>query len=133
MNILIDTHILLWASGIDGFLSDEAAKIIEAEENTVYVSAVSAWEICIKWSIGRLDLPQKPVKLIKNILDKSELIQLPVTFSDSYAISELPVADHKDPFDRLLIAQAMNRGFSLMTSDKKLEQYDIEILLYSKK
>jgi len=135
VNILIDTNIFLWASGIDGFLSDEGVKLIQNKDNSVYVSAVSVWEISIKWSIGRLDLPENPPELIRNILERSEpeFIQLPVAFSDSYLVSQLPVGDHKDPFDRLLVAQALNRGFSLMTSDKKFKQYDIDTLLYFKK
>lgn len=60
-------------------------------------------------------------------------MQLSMTFADSYLVSQLPVGDHKDPFDRLLVVQAMNRGLSLMTSDKKFKQYDIDTLLYGKK
>lgn len=133
MNILIDTHIFLWASGIDGYLSDKGSQIIDDPNNSVYISAVSVWEICIKWSIDRLDLPQEPVELIKNVLKESELIQVPVTFSDSYVVTQLPLDDHKDPFDRLLAAQAINRGFSIMTADKKFKKYDLDILFYSKK
>ncbi len=134
MNILLDTNIFLWIAGNDDYLPTAAKKLIEEPSNQIYLSSVSAWEIAIKWSKGRLGLPEQPRTLIENIADTAGLVKVSVNFSDVHVVSELPVfEDHKDPFDRLLIAQAMNRGLSLMTSDKKFKQYDIDILLYGKK
>ena len=134
MNILLDTNIFLWIAGNDDYLPTAAKKLIEEPSNQIYLSSVSAWEIAIKWSKGRLGLPEQPRTLIENIADTAGFVKVSVNFSDAHVVSELPVfEDHKDPFDRLLIAQAMNRGLSLMTSDKKFKQYDIDILLYGKK
>lgn len=134
MNILLDTNIFLWIAGNDDYLPTAAKKLIEESSNQIYLSSVSAWEIAIKWSKGRLGLPEKPHTLIENIIDTAGFVKVSVNFSDAHLVSELPVFEnHKDPFDRLLIAQAINRGFSLMTSDKKFKQYDIDILLYGKK
>lgn len=134
MNILLDTNIFLRIAGNDDYLPTAAKKLIEEPSNQIYLSSVSAWEIAIKWSKGRLGLPEQPRTLIENIADAAGFVKVSVNFSDAHVVSELPVfEDHKDPFDRLLIAQAMNRGLSLMTSDKKFKQYDIDILLYGKK
>ena len=134
MNILIDTNIFLWVAGNKNYLTTTAQKLIEEPSNEIYLSSVSAWEIAIKWSKGRLDLPEKPHTLIENIIETAGFFKISVTFSDAHIVSELPIfGNHKDPFDRLLAAQAINRGFSLMTADKKFKKYDLDVLLYSKK
>jgi PIN domain nuclease of toxin-antitoxin system len=127
VSILIDTHVFLWAAGIDGRLSASARTLLEDPETPIFFSAVSAWEITIKWAKGRLDLPGKPVEVLQNVVSAAALSQLSVSIRDAVAVAELPF-HHKDPFDRLLVAQARTNGLRLMTADPILEQYDVDVI-----
>lgn len=127
MSILIDTHVFLWAAGIEGRLPNGARELLEDPEIPIFLSAASAWEIAIKWSKGRLDLPAKPSELIKETVKAAGLTQLMVSILDACAVGELPF-HHKDPFDRLLIAQAKTNGLRLMTADPILERYDVDVI-----
>jgi len=127
VSILIDTHVFLWAAGIDGRLSESAGELLEDQEIPIFFSAASAWEIAIKWSKGRLDLPSRPADLIQNIISTAGISQLAVSFRDACAVGDLPF-HHKDPFDRLLVAQARNNGLRLMTADPVLEKYDVDVI-----
>lgn len=127
MSILIDTHVFLWAAGIDGQLSESARELLEDAETPIFFSAASAWEIAVKWSKGRLDLPEKPAELIKNVVTAAGLAQLMITTMDACMVGDLPF-HHKDPFDRLLVAQAKTNGLRLMTADPILEKYDVDVI-----
>ncbi len=127
MSILIDTDVFLWAAGIDGRLSESARELLEDPELPIFFSAASAWEIAIKWSKGRLDLPSRPVDVIQNIISTAGISQLAVSLRDACAVGDLPF-HHKDPFDRLLIAQARANGLRLMTADPVLERYDVDVI-----
>jgi PIN domain nuclease of toxin-antitoxin system len=127
LSILIDTHVFLWAAGIDGRLSDSARELLEDPELPIFFSAVSAWEIATKWARGRLDLPASPSETISNVISAGQLSQLAITVRDAVAVAELPF-HHKDPFDRLLVAQAKTNGLRLMTADPILEQYDVDVI-----
>ena len=127
MSILIDTHVFLWAAGVDGRLSDSARMLLEDPDLPIFFSVASAWEIAIKWSKGRLDLPGTPAEVIKNVIAAAGLSQLAVSMRDACAVAELPF-HHKDPFDRLLVAQARSNGLQLMTADPMLEKYDVDVI-----
>ena len=127
MSILIDTNVFLWAAGVGGRLSESAKMLLRDPELPIFFSAASAWEIAIKWSKGRLDLPARPAEVIKNVIAVSGLSQLAVNLSDAAAVAELPF-HHKDPFDRLLVAQARGNGLRLMTADPILEKYDVDVI-----
>ena len=127
MSILIDTHVFLWAAGIEKRLSPSARKLLEDSDQPVFFSAASAWEITIKWAKGRLDLPAPPAQMIDNTLSTAGLSQLSVSIKDAVAVAELPM-HHKDPFDRLLVAQARTNGLRLMTADPILEKYDVDVI-----
>ena len=127
MSILIDTHVFLWAAGVGGRLSDGAKTLLRDPKLPIFFSAASAWEIAIKWSKGRLDLPARPAEVIQNVVALSGLSQLAVNIRDVVAVADLPF-HHKDPFDRLLVAQARVNGLRLMTADPILEKYDVDVI-----
>jgi PIN domain nuclease of toxin-antitoxin system len=121
MKFLLDTHLLLWAAGEPDKLSDEALKLIEAPDNELFFSAASLWEIAIKSSLGRTDFAADARVLRRGLLDNG-YSELPVVSEHAVAIVGLP-ALHKDPFDRILIAQAMIEGITLVTADAIVAQY----------
>jgi PIN domain nuclease of toxin-antitoxin system len=121
MKLLLDTHLLLWAAGEPDKLSDEALSLIEAPVNELFFSAASLWEIAIKSSLGRSDFAADARVLRRGLLDNG-YIELPVVSEHAVAIVGLPPI-HKDPFDRILIAQAMIEGITLLTDDALVAQY----------
>ena len=121
MNLLIDTHLLLWAAGVFHKLPPGARKLMDDPANELYVSAASLWEIAIKSSRGSVQFRIDPRLFHKNLLANGYL-ELPITSEHALAIQDLPPI-HKDPFDRLLIAQAMVEGITLLTADRQVAKY----------
>jgi PIN domain nuclease of toxin-antitoxin system len=121
MRILLDTHLLLWAAGQPNRLSAGARKLIENLNNELVFSAVSLWEVAIKRALGRKDFQADPRLLRRALLDNG-YAELAILSEHVVAIDNLPPI-HKDPFDRLLIAQAMMEGITLLTSDERVAQY----------
>jgi len=124
MKILLDTHILLWAA--NGELSSEAGQYINDETNTLLFSPVSLWEIVIKRGLGRTDFIVDPASLYSGLLSAGYQ-ELPVIGRHTLLVATLPPL-HKDPFDRILIAQAASEGIPFMTSDITLSQYPGSII-----
>jgi PIN domain nuclease of toxin-antitoxin system len=122
VNLLIDTHILLWWLGDDPALPPWATSVIADPEHVVVVSAASVWEISIKQSNGRLDAPDDLVAAIAD-----EFTTLPMTAAHAMAAGRLP-AHHVDPFDRILVAQAMLEGLTLVSVDRRFADYDVALL-----
>jgi PIN domain nuclease of toxin-antitoxin system len=120
MKILLDTHVFLWAVSDDPRLSPAArALILNAEE--VHVSAASLWEIAIKTGLGKLEAD---VDELVQTVHLSGFQELPVTMAHTAELSRLPLlSGHKDPFDRLLVAQSMSEPLILLTADSKIEAY----------
>jgi PIN domain nuclease of toxin-antitoxin system len=119
VNLLLDTHVLIWWD--EGRkLSGAARRAIEAAD-TVYVSAASAWEVAIKIGLGRL----RPTRTVEQAVEESGFLELPITFRHAERVTGLP-AHHRDPFDRLLIAQAELEGLTLVTRDPAFAQYTVE-------
>ncbi len=127
MSILLDTHVFIWAGVGDDRLSPSVRAILDDPEESVFISAVSALEIAIKWSKGHLELPVVPIEFINQTIASAGISQLTVTVRDSCAVGDLPF-HHKDPFDRLLVAQARTNGLRLMTADPILERYDVDVI-----
>lgn len=121
MKLLLDTHLLLWAAGDPDRLSAEARTLIGAPENELLFSAASVWEIAIKRGLDREDFQVNPRLLRRGLLDNGYR-ELPVGSEHAVAIDSLPPL-HKDPFDRLLVAQAMVEGITLLTADAWVAQY----------
>jgi len=121
MKLLLDTHILLWAAGEPDKLSAEAYALLNDTQNELLFSAASIWEIVIKHSMGRDDFKTVAGQLRRGLLDNG-YTELPITSLHALAVESLPPI-HKDPFDRILIAQTITEGILLMTADSTLTQY----------
>ncbi len=123
MKVIIDTHVLLWWLDEPKSLSKEARDVLAQQENIVYVSAASTWEIAIKQSLGKLKIP----KGIEVVLEKNSFTELSISILHSRAVAQLP-SIHGDPFDRLLIAQTICEKASIITRDKIFSKYHIPVI-----
>ena len=121
MKLLLDTQLLLWAAGQPERLSDAARRLLNSPRNELLFSAASLWEIAIKKTLGRKDFQVEPRLLRRGLLDNG-YAELPVTSQHAVNIDSLPPL-HKDPFDRLLLAQALSEGITLLTGDVQLARY----------
>lgn len=121
MKLLLDTHLLLWAAGEPDRLSAEARSLIDNPENEVLFSAASLWEVAIKRELGRRDLKADARLLRRGLLDNG-YSELPIVSDHVVAIESLPTL-HKDPFDRVLVAQATVEGVTLLTVDSLVAEY----------
>ncbi len=121
MRLLIDTHILLWAIGASVRLNSTMRELLEDSTNDVFFSAASIWEIAIKVRLGRVDFLQRP-EHVANAARRVGFIELPIHADVAALVADLPL-HHRDPFDRLLVAQAMAEPLKLFTVDKLLSQY----------
>lgn len=121
MKLLLDTHLLLWAAGQPERLSKVARKLLGDPRNELLFSAASLWEIALKNTLGREDFRVDPRLLRRSLLDNG-YAELPVTSQHAVSIDGLPPL-HKDPFDRLLLAQALVEGVTLVTGDEQLARY----------
>ena len=121
MNLLLDTQVLIWWD--EGRrLAAEARRAI-AEADTVYVSAVSAWEVAIKTGLGRL----RPTRTVEQAASESGFLELPVTFRHAERVTGLP-PHHRDPFDRMLVAQAAVEELALITRDQVFARYGVALI-----
>lgn len=121
MKLLLDTHVLLWAAGDPGRLAPSACDLLNAPENEPFFSAASLWEIVIKRGLGRDDFRVDPSALRRGLLDNG-YAELPIESRHAVAVSGLPPI-HKDPFDRILVAQAQVEGILLVTADPLVARY----------
>lgn len=121
MNFLLDTHVLLWAADASPRLPTGARALLEDPENELVFSAASLWEIAIKRGIGREEFSADPRLLRRGLLENG-YVELPVTGGHATAVDLLPQI-HKDPFDRILIAQAQIEGLTLLTIDEVVARY----------
>lgn len=121
MKLLLDTHLLLWAAGVPDRLPPTARTLIEAPEHELVFSAASLWEVAIKSGLGREDFQVNAHLLRRGLLDNG-YTELPITSAHAVAVSSLPSL-HRDPFDRLLVAQALTEGITLLTADALVAQY----------
>ncbi len=127
MRLLLDTHALLWWLLDDSRLSASARAALADGSNTVFVSAASAREVAIKASLGKLPLPPEAEAGIADAAVEAGFIQLPVTFDHAAGVRTLPWR-HRDPFDRLLVAQGRLEGLTLVTGDSALGFYGVDLL-----
>ncbi len=126
MRILLDTHVLLWALATPERLPDEMRRQIADRSNDVLFSAASIWEIAIKAGLGRDDFKVDPRRVLETAA-ASGFIELPVAASAALVVADLP-PHHKDPFDRLLVAQAMSEPAVLFTADSRLTAYSPDLV-----
>lgn len=121
MRLLLDTHLLLWAAVEPALLSRQAQRLINDPENEILFSPASLWEVAIKQGRGRADFDVDARLLRRNLLNNG-YSEIPVTGEHACAVADLPPL-HKDPFDRILMAQSIVEGFTLVTIDRILARY----------
>ena len=121
MKLLLDTQLLLWAAGEPKRLSTKARRYLNDPDNELLFSAASLWEITIKHMLGREDFRVEPRVLRRGLLDNG-YVELPISSLHAVGVDALP-AVHKDPFDRMLVAQALAEGVPLLTADEELAGY----------
>src|SRR5437016_5531042 len=124
MRLLLDTHALIWFLNNSANLSAIARAAIEATDNFVSVSVVSLWEIAIKVKLGKLTLPAPFEQLFPEQLVTNEIACLPIEIADLYRLANLEF-HHRDPFDRLIAAQALARGLTLISRDPHFASYGV--------
>ena len=127
MKLLLDTHVVLWAATEPDRLTEEARLAIEDGSNEAFVSIVSAWEIAVKQSIGKLDLPKPAEQWLPEVLRRTGFEVAELRLAAALRVRGLPWL-HRDPFDRFLIAQALEEGYTLVTSDRALAAYGVALL-----
>jgi len=123
----MDTHIFLWLNFEPGKLSGRIRSMCSDSDNQIYLSIVSPWEIQIKQQLGKLKFQSPLSRLIDVQAEKNDLNLLPIKLNHIYALRDLPPI-HKDPFDRLLIAQSRVESMKLVSTDKKLERYSAVVI-----
>lgn len=125
MRLLLDTQLLIWASDLSPRLSQRAADLIEDPDNDLHFSVASLWETAIKFGLGRPDFHADP-RVLRPGLIAAGFREIPVTARHALTVLDLPRL-HRDPFDRMLVAQARTEGLVLLTSDRLLDGYPGDI------
>lgn len=126
MKILLDTHVLLWVAADPQQLSPQATKLLEDPQNQLYFSTASLWEISIKNKLGRTNFKVDLPVLRRNLLDYG-FVEIAINSAHAIAIDGLPDI-HKDPFDRMLVAQTIVEGITLMTADSTVAEYPVALI-----
>lgn len=121
--ILLDSHVLLWWLSDDPRLGKKSRKLMADPANSIYVSAVSPWEIAIKQGLGKVTAPDD----LDGIIESEGFEKLPITLYHGQQTSRLPLL-HRDPFDRMLVTQAQAEGLILLTADEKLAAYGVQTI-----
>lgn len=126
MRLLLDTRCWLWMRGDPARLSGRSLELLRDPDSELTLSAVSAWEIAIKYAAGKLRLPEPPAVFVDRRIKEDRLLALAISHLHALRAGELP-PHHRDPFDRLLIAQAQLERLTLLTADRDLARYDVPI------
>jgi PIN domain nuclease of toxin-antitoxin system len=127
MKILLDTHIFLWFISGDTKLSTDVRDAIRDPDNEVYLSAVSIWEAIVKYQLGKLPLPESPETYLPKQRDLHQISSLALDESSVVQLANLPPL-HRDPFDRMLVCQALRNGLTIATVDAAVRAYSISVL-----
>ncbi len=126
MKLLLDTHCWLWMQATPERFSSAARALVDDPDNVLLLSPVSAWEISTKYALGRLSLPVPPAEYVPSRMKSSGVDALPLQHSHALQVATLPW-HHRDPFDRLLIAQAQVEGIPVLSADRKLAADDVRV------
>ena len=127
MTYLLDTHVWLWMLADPSRIRPDLAAELQAHQTRLLLSAASSWEIAIKWAVGRLSLPEPPATYVPSRMQRTNVESLAVTHPHALQVATLP-RHHRDPFDRVLIAQAQLEGVAIVTADRALDDYDVETI-----
>jgi len=125
MKYLVDTSVLIHSLIAQSKLNQRAISLLSDKSSELYLSAVSSWEITIKVATGKLILPDRPAEFVTRAIRIMSLQSLDITHLHAFAVDTLP-NHHRDPFDRMLIAQALAEGMVLLTRDRDFEKYEVE-------
>ncbi|MBI3783151.1 MAG: type II toxin-antitoxin system VapC family toxin [Deltaproteobacteria bacterium] len=127
MRALLDTQCWLWMRSAPERLTVRARRFVSAPQTDLFLSAVSIWELAIKMSIGKLRLPEPLSEYVTSRIHDDGIVLLAVQPTHAMRVAELPL-HHRDPFDRMLVAQAQVEGLSLVSADRELAKYDVELI-----
>jgi PIN domain nuclease of toxin-antitoxin system len=127
MRILLDTHIFLWFISGDTQLSTDVRDAIRNPDNEVYLSAISVWEILVKYQLGKLPLPERPEIYLPKQRDLHQIFSLALDENSVAQLVNLPPL-HRDPFDRMLVCQALQNGLTIATVDAAVRAYSVSTI-----
>jgi PIN domain nuclease of toxin-antitoxin system len=127
MRILLDTHIFLWFISGDTQLSTDVRDAIRDPDNEVYLSAISVWEALVKYQLGKLPLPNHPETYLPKQRDLHQIASLSLDETSVIQLAKLPLL-HRDPFDRILICQALQNGLTIATVDTAIRAYSVNVM-----
>ncbi|PMB19059.1 type II toxin-antitoxin system VapC family toxin [Fischerella thermalis] len=127
MRILLDTHIFLWFISGDRQLSTDIRDAVRDPDNDVYLSAISVWEAIVKYQLGKLPLPEHPATYLPKQRDLHQIASLALDESSVIQLAKLPPL-HRDPFDRMLICQALQNGLTIATVDTAIRAYSVSVM-----
>lgn len=127
MKLLLDTHIVLWLAVAPAELSAEATSLVRDARHELVMSTASAWEISVKHATGKLPLPAPPEDFVPELCRRLRLVAFPIELPHALRAGALPPL-HRDPFDRMLVAQAQIADIPIMTVDPKIARYDVEVI-----
>lgn len=127
MDALVDTNVFLWALFDEARLSLRAHRFVSNPDNTLVFSAVVGWEIVIKVQVGKLTLPDAPSRIVPHHVTRLGMRNLPIELRHALAVESLPMY-HRDPFDRLLIAQSQSEGLPVVTADPLFKNYGVKTI-----
>jgi PIN domain nuclease of toxin-antitoxin system len=126
VRLLLDTHVWLWLQAAPGRIDADVLDLLQDLDNELFLSAASAWEIAIKHDLGRLPLPEPPTTYVPDRMRRSGVRPLPISHAHALGVGRLPRL-HRDPFDRLLVAQAQLEALDLVTVDRTFDGYDVPV------
>lgn len=127
MKVLLDTHIFLWMFLTPSRITANVKFLIKDTRNEIFLSSISSWEIAIKYSVGKLKLPDAPEIYVPERIKRANLQKLEISHEHTLAIANLP-SIHKDPFDRLLITQANVENLTLLSADSVFNKYTVKLI-----
>lgn len=128
MRLLLDTQVWLWMIEAPDRLPSAVRRLVSPTANQCFLSAVTVWEIAIKYRVGKLKLPGTPAMLIPQWMERADVSPLPILHQHALHVAALPL-HHRDPFDRLLIAQAQIEDLTIVTADRDFKRYDVKVSL----
>jgi PIN domain nuclease of toxin-antitoxin system len=127
MKLLLDTCVVLWLMMESKKISPTLREVLANPANSRYLSAATIWEVVVKWQLGKLKLPKPPSEFFAEIKERGKIRPLPIDDASVLQINKLPKT-HADPFDRMLICQAIENGMTIVTPDHAIDQYPIKTL-----
>ena len=127
MRYLLDTHTFLWMAANPSNLSSKVREIVREKDNKLHLSAASGWEIALLQQLNRVELPDEPQRFIPEAMQRLSVLPLPIGFTTAILAAMLPFI-HRDPFDRIIIAEAVKENMTVLTKDKKIAKYRIQSL-----